>query len=190
MCALNSFIIFFISCFSVEKDHRSYFRPEDVPFGNLLSVGMFFFCTHSIFQGYYNHKTIRHFRSTQKYNRLNNRPINLARSIKFVVSYKLVFGFHEINHIVKDKGFIKRHEHIYEQFWATIARNEFSSKFSKVLYSSLAGFKLNTLYLPTLPSIGVKKLGFFSCCVRIYFPFLVYCDRFRGNASLISSYRI
>jgi hypothetical protein len=25
-----------------QKDHRLYFRPEDVPFGNLFAVGMFF----------------------------------------------------------------------------------------------------------------------------------------------------
>lgn len=41
MCALNPFIILF----SFEKDHRSYFRPEDVPFGNLLAVGTFFLRT-------------------------------------------------------------------------------------------------------------------------------------------------
>lgn len=32
----------FIFFFCVQKDHRSYFRPEDVPFGNLLAVGTFF----------------------------------------------------------------------------------------------------------------------------------------------------
>lgn len=28
--------------FCSQKDHRSYFRPEDMPFGNLLAVGTFF----------------------------------------------------------------------------------------------------------------------------------------------------
>lgn len=33
--------------FWYQKDHRSYFRPEDAPFGNLLAVGTAFLCAHA-----------------------------------------------------------------------------------------------------------------------------------------------